>query len=119
MTVLVSGSVATLIMTEVMHTDTDSLVRLNNNASPLDSQNNVEEKTEKCEISRPTPIQLPDKKPWLTPPMVPTPLLPLPTLSFTVSQVRVFKIFFKLTDFKRFSSKKLSKLQYVCNVGMN
>ena len=73
-------------MTEVC-SDNDSLVRLNNNASPLDSQHNVEEKTEKCEISRPTPIQLPDKKPWLTPPMVPTPLLPLPTLSFTVSQV--------------------------------
>merc|ERR1719266_2855336 len=73
-------------MTEVC-SDNDSLVRLNNNASPVDSQHNVEEKTEKCEILRPTPIQLPDKKPWLTPPMVPTPLLPLPTLSFTVAQV--------------------------------
>ena len=31
---LVSGSVTTVIMTEVMHTDTDSLVRLNNNTEP-------------------------------------------------------------------------------------
>lgn len=73
-------------MTEVC-SDNESLVRLNNNASPPDIPDKIE--PEKCEISRPTP-QLPDKKPWLTPPMVPTPLLPLPTLSFTVSQVRTY-----------------------------
>ena len=70
-------------MTEVC-SDNESLVRLNNNASPPDIPDKIE--PEKCEISRPTP-QLADKKPWLSPPMVPTPLLPLPTLSFTVSQV--------------------------------
>ena len=90
-------------MTEVC-SDNDSLVRLNNNASPLDSQHNVEEKTEKCEISRPTPIQLPDKKPWLSPPMVPTPLLPLPTLSFTVSQVGFKKKIYKQLDLMRVNS---------------
>ena len=33
-----------------------------------------------------SPLGGADKKPWMHP-MVPTPLLPLPTLSFTVSQV--------------------------------
>ena len=74
-------------MTEVC-SDNESLVRLNNNSSPPDTPDKIE--PEKCEISRPTP-HLPDKKPWLNPPLLPTPLLPLPTLSFTVSQVRILK----------------------------
>jgi len=64
--------------------DTESLVRLSNNPGSPDIDR-LEEKPDKCEISRPTP-QLPDKKPWMTS-MLPTPLLPLPTLNFTVSQV--------------------------------
>ena len=65
--------------------DTESLVRLSNNPGSPDIDR-LEEKPEKCEISRPTP-QLPDKKPWMSP-LLPTPLLPLPTLNFTVSQVQ-------------------------------
>ena len=67
--------------------DTESLVRLTSNTSGPESpdMDKIEEKPEKCEISRPTP-QLPDKKPWISP-LLPTPLLPLPTLNFTVSQV--------------------------------
>ena len=66
--------------------DTESLVRLSTNPGSPDTDR-LEEKPEKCEISRPTP-QLPDKKPWSMSPMLPTPLLPLPTLNFTVSQVQ-------------------------------
>ena len=55
----------------------------------------IDEKPDKSELLHGRPGVLPqaphhggghDKKPWLHP-MVPTPLLPLPTLSFTVSQV--------------------------------
>ena len=51
--------------------DTESLVRLPTNPGSPDIDR-LEEKPEKCEISRPTP-QLPDKKPWMSP-MLPTPL---------------------------------------------
>ena len=54
----------------------------------------VDEKPDKSELTASLGLNRPlvtgpphDKKPWLSPPMVPTPLLPLPTLSFTVSQV--------------------------------
>ena len=55
----------------------------------------VDEKPDKAELglgltSLTSPLPLVgDKKPPWSPPMVPTPLLPLPTLSFTVSQVSV------------------------------
>ena len=81
--------------------DTESLVRLSNNPGSPDIDR-LEEKPDKCEISRPTP-QLPDKKPWMTS-MLPTPLLPLPTLNFTVSQVQesfVINAKLKVTNYSK------------------
>ena len=57
----------------------------------------VDEKPDKAELGlgltslAPLPLVADKKPPW-SPPMVPTPLLPLPTLSFTVSQVSVIRI---------------------------
>ena len=72
----------------------------------------VDEKPDKSELTaslvlnRPTPGPPHDKKPWLSPPMVPTPLLPLPTLSFTVSQVNfTFNYFQCKSDQIRISEK--------------
>jgi len=78
--------------------DTESLVRLTSANSASDGEGGVEEKKEevgdevvgKCEeVRRPMPQHLGsmDKKPpWMSS-LLPTPLLPLPTLNFTVSQV--------------------------------
>ena len=80
--------------------DTESLVRLTNSANS-DECGGREEKEEvseevqglqgKCtggeEVRRPMPQHVMDKKPpWMSS-LLPTPLLPLPTLNFTVSQV--------------------------------
>ena len=75
--------------------DTESLVRVINNNGAVSSEEGRrspelgDEAGEAwCgagEVTRPTP-QLPDKKPWLSP-MMPNPLLSLPTLNFSVSQV--------------------------------
>ena len=75
--------------------DTESLVRLSQ-ANSTDSSECAgrEEKEEglseetKCEeVRRPMPQHVMEKKPpWMSS-LLPTPLLPLPTLNFTVSQV--------------------------------
>ena len=84
--------------------DTESLVRLTSANSASDGEGGVEEKKEevgdevvgKCEeVRRPMPQHLGsmDKKPpWMSS-LLPTPLLPLPTLNFTVSQVCLFVFF--------------------------
>ena len=75
--------------------DTESLVRLTANSDS--SECGREEKEEvseevvqgKCleEVRRPMPQHVMEKKPpWMSS-LLPTPLLPLPTLNFTVSQV--------------------------------
>lgn len=75
--------------------DTESLVRLRNIHPPQSEGQTSSENNKKSNIERPTP-HLPntntcpsEKKLWLTgmSPMLPTPILPLPTLNFTVSQV--------------------------------
>ena len=56
----------------------------------------------------------PDKKPWpVTPPMVPTPLLPLPTLSFTVSQVMWTMLLAATAALEIYSYSCILKLQNV------
>lgn len=76
-------------MEQERHTDTESLVRLSM-PSPVDGdrEEKEEEDATKCEeVRRPTPQHVMEKKPpWMSS-LVPTPLLPLPTLNFTVSQV--------------------------------
>ena len=73
--------------------DTESLVRLHSAQSPLQITETDPDKSDKCNIERPTP-HLPttghDKKLWMSgmSPVLPTPILPLPTLNFTVAQVR-------------------------------
>ena len=66
---------------------TESLVRLGKPEEKVEVEDG--DLGEKCEeVRRPLAQHMVDKKPpWMTS-MVPTPLLPLPTLNFTVSQVR-------------------------------
>ena len=74
--------------------DTESLVRLTTNSTDGSECAGREEKEEglseetKCEeVRRPMPQHVMEKKPpWMSS-LLPTPLLPLPTLNFTVSQV--------------------------------
>ena len=74
--------------------DTESLVRLTTNSTDSSECAGREEKEEglseetKCEeVRRPMPQHVMEKKPpWMSS-LLPTPLLPLPTLNFTVSQV--------------------------------
>ena len=74
--------------------DTESLVRLTTNSTESSECAGREEKEEglseetKCEeVRRPMPQHVMEKKPpWMSS-LLPTPLLPLPTLNFTVSQV--------------------------------
>ena len=80
--------------------DTESLVRLTTNSTDSSECAGREEKEEglseetKCEeVRRPMPQHVMEKKPpWMSS-LLPTPLLPLPTLNFTVSQVTFPTIF--------------------------
>ena len=73
--------------------DTESLVRLTANSDSSEcgreEKEEVSEEVVKCseEVRRPMPQHVMEKKPpWMSS-LLPTPLLPLPTLNFTVSQV--------------------------------
>ena len=69
--------------------DTESLVRLTaNSAEREEKEEGGDEVVGKCEeLRRPMPQHVMEKKPpWMSS-LLPTPLLPLPTLNFTVSQV--------------------------------
>ena len=69
--------------------DTESLVRLTaNSAEREEKEEGGDEVVGKCEeVRRPMPQHVMEKKPpWMSS-LLPTPLLPLPTLNFTVSQV--------------------------------
>ena len=68
--------------------DMDSLVRLPVAEEREEREDKEEEREDKCEeVRRPQAHHVMDKKPpWMSS-LVPTPLLPLPTLNFTVSQV--------------------------------
>ena len=69
--------------------DMDSLVRLPVAEEREERDEKEEEREDKCEeVRRPQAQHVMDKKPpWMSS-LVPTPLLSLPTLNFTVSQVR-------------------------------
>ena len=69
--------------------DTESLVRLTaNSAEREEKEEGGDEVVGECEeLRRPMPQHVMEKKPpWMSS-LLPTPLLPLPTLNFTVSQV--------------------------------